>query len=337
MHVFYLARSFLALCFLHLAAATITSLPQGANILRSATPKQSSQLWVISDSKPLHLGDGLTLKFGTQGERISPSLVNTTLAAASRSIQSKLSTAANSPIHNGRWAYGRLSDLQVIIVAGTSKVITYAQLSSVLDGLSDFVTGTECRNLAFDISEDDDGDIGIGLVWHDDGQPPSIAGQGAANNSSEPSVNPMQLPPGVTNSSHDSLSSANKQSSVPVPGTDMHLLFTFFGEPIPPPAFQAAYAASIVRILDAVRGHPNSPITQNRFDEDSTNTHIAVLGNRGPSITWLQLFQILQALYGFVTEEPYNYQILQYDIYLQPGVQFGIGLLWYYPPAAAVA
>ena len=65
--------------------------------------------------------------------------------------------------------------------------------------------------------------------------------------------------------------------------------------------------------------------------------HLSVIENRGiKDMTWLEPFQILQALRGFVVDVGHC-RMLQWEIRMDLDEVVGIGLLWYHPPGKTEA
>ena len=200
-----------------------------------------------------------------------------------------------------------------------------------MDGLIKFVVESEkkqSRNLGFEIYMEGKGKVAHGLVWYD-----LSSGSGSSNSSA---LNTTILHPALNLGSNQPFTpvAISKRIPVPVPRTSIALSFNFFGEAIPPAEFDAAFGAANVEILDHIIRGRQLQIPHDRYEYDDSDAHIAVIGNGGVGITWLQVFQILQTMHGFVTRSPPHCQMLQYEIYFGPEL-VGFGLLWYDSPKMA--
>lgn len=184
----------------------------------------------------------------------------------------------------------------------------------------------ESRNLKFDLSVEGKGKVGYGFFWHTSS--PTAAGGGFRNATS------VQTPTANSSLVDSSLPlvAASERQWVPIPGTTMMLVFDFFGDPIPRAEIEIAFRASILEIVDRIGHHGSSPIPHDRFEYDDSDAHIVVIANRGVPITWLELFQILQGLNGFLTGDPPRCQVLHHEIYKDLDM-IGFGLLWYNGPS----
>jgi len=277
---------------------------------------------------PLPLGANLTLTITYLGAPIPSETTDEHLYYGTETIRRFLSTHANDPIRHNRWSYGDLSDIQIIVAGNTDSTVTYAQLFAVLGGLRDFMlrpSAQESRNLQFDLSVEGKGKVGFGLVWRN---PSTTAAGNVFPNAT--SLQPPTANASLVNATLP-LVAASERQWVPIPGTSIMLVFDFFGDPIPPTEYEKAFAASNLEIIDHIGRRSNWPIPHGRFEYDDSDAHIVVIADRGIDVTWLELFQILQGLHGFVTGHPPRYQILHYEIYQGLDI-VGFGLLWYDTP-----
>lgn len=305
-----------------------TSHLQPSDFQQSAAVPQSTKPEATSIPFPIAAGLNLTITY--LGNTIPPEEVDEYLYYATENVRRFIIDHADDPIRHGRWAYGEVPDLQITVATNPDCTVTYAQLFAVMEGLRKFMLGSskqETRNLQFDISLEGKGKIGSGLLWSDS----SLEVVGDANNGSFPNATSPQL-----NSSTSPLLNASLVTSdripVPIPNTPFTLLFDYFGPPIPPAEFDKSFTASNLRIIDYLGHSTNYPISYDRFEYDDSAAHIAVIGTRGTSITWLQLFRILQGLRGVVIGAPPRYQNLHYEIYSAVDGLIGFGLLWMNDP-----
>lgn len=297
--------------------------------LQPVTAQQSAALAQLhspqSTNIPIPLGAGLALTINYLGDPIPPDKVDEYLYYGTENVRRFLQAShANDPLRHDRWSYGDVRDVQIIVAANPGGTVTYAQLFAVLGGLREFMLRKgkeEARNLQFDLSVEGKGKVGFGLFWHD--QSPTAVG-GALRNATS-----LQLPTANSSLVDASLPlvAASERQWVPVPGTSLMLVFNFFGDPIPPAEYDIAFRASVLEIIEWIGHHGTWPIPHNRFEYDASDAHIVVIANRGIPVTWLELFQILQTLNGFVTGDPPHYQILHYEIYRGLDI-VGFGLLW---------
>ena len=314
-----------------------TNAPSSADPQQSRTSNTSLNGNALLTSAPFPVADNLALKFNILGIWMPVSSLEFKLRSARESIRSDVDTKANAPIAGNLWAYGQFPEVQLGVAAYDDQTVTYSQLAHVLDGLTEIMTGAggqNSRNTAYDIVWNGRDTIGYGLVWY--GLPTTVGG--AANGTSL-GADPLQVSPSLLNASV--ATGANSRPTwVPIGRTSMRLYVNYFGDPLPSSAFEEAFCAMNLEIIDHVIPSSNRPIPDNRIIYDKSNTHISFIGDRGRSISWLQLFQILQGLYAFVSGLiPYSphYQTLRYDIWLDGSTQFGTGSLWYNPPTVAVS
>lgn len=340
MHNFKAAFTLVVTLSLNLqASAAARILPNGKNF----TSPTQYQEFNASQSEPfsgLHKPQitnipipleqtGLSLTITYLGETISPDEVDEHLYYGIESVRHFLPYHSQDPIRHGRWSFGDLPDFQVLLSANPDNSVTYTQLFSILERLEGFMLAGEkemSRNLQFDVHLEGKGKIGFGLVWHE--PPASNATIGAKNATSfHHSADSSSLSTILGNSSSHLLT-ATERHRVDIPAAGLTLIFDYLGAPIPLQAFSDAFAAVNLQIIDYITRYMAWPIPNNRYEYDDTDAHIVVIADRGIPITWLQLFQILQGLYGFVTGTPPRCQVLHYQIYSDEGV-VGFGLLWY--------
>jgi len=310
---------------------------QPLNAQQSAALSQVHNPQSTSIPIPIPLGAGLTLKINYLGDPIPPDEVNEYLYYSIENVRRFLETShSKDPVRHNRWSIGNLPGVEIIVAAHTDSAVTYAQLFAVLDGLREFMLGGEkqkSRNIQFDIEVEGKGKVGLGLVWHE--SPSTVVGSG---NGSSLNATSLRLPTANSSLVNSSLPLvvASDRIWVPIPGTSIMLVFDFFGDPIPPAEYEKAFAASNLEIIDWICQHGNEPIPHDRFEYDNSDAHVVVVANRGVPLTWVELFQILQGLHGFVTGNPPHYQILHYEIYKGLDI-IGFGLLWYDTPKAQVS
>ena len=277
------------------------------------------------------------MNFNILGNRIPFSLLEYKLLGACDSIRSDVETRASAPISGNLWIYGQFNEVQLSVAAYQGQAITYTQLAHILDGLTRFMVDSdhpESRNVAYDILLNGRNKIGYGLVWY---EPFTI--EGAAANATSLGGNSLQVSPSLLNASRTT-GANNEPTWVPIRRTSMSLFINYFGDPLPPSEVEEVFSAMSLEIIDHIIPFPDWPLPVDRVIYDKSNMHISVIGDNGRTIIWLQLFQILQGLYAFVSGlTPYSphYQTLRYDIWLNSSAQFGTGSMWYDPPNAAVS
>lgn len=332
MHITYIPTTF----FLALATTTTAlDLPSSSKSERALqqsnrgiSPATTLQQFNVSKAPiPFHSDHGVTLIFNYLGDHIAEDNIADTLYYARESVLPTLSTQENVPIQDNRWSFGQLAQVQIIVAADQSEIVTYLQLYSVLNGLSSFMIGSdiiESRNLAFSINVKGKGRVGHGLVWHD------LLDVETITRRSPSSTTSLHLSNGTISSATNNPSPLTERIPFPIAGTPIALVFDFFGAAIPPSEFEKAFTAATLDIINFVARDPAWPIPHDRFEYDSSDAHLCVIGTRGVSITWLQLFHILQGLHSFVTRQSTHCQILHYDIFMSNDI-IGFGLLWYSP------
>ena len=341
----------LALALALLATSNTHFLPQGitkerALQLNNASNLASSFLQLLNETNaspippslsaniPFSAGNGITLVFSFIGLKIPPEDADDYLYWAYEKLLPYLQTQAYDPISGNRWAFGDLPLFQIIVAAFPGKVVTYSQLSTVIDGLRTFMLESEpqhANDLQFEIKADGKGKVGHGLVWHDYSDAGAVAKRSYTFNATS-----LYLPL-VPLSSHPLNSSlTQKKVPFPIPDTNILLTFSFFGDPIPPSEFESAFTAANLEILDYVARYPTWGIPYDRYEYDGPSVHIVIIGNKGIPITFIELFKILQGLHMFVSGSAggeKHYQLLQFDIGGAEGL--GFGLVWYYPPGTS--
>ncbi len=125
-------------------------------------------------------------------------------------------------------------------------------------------------------------------------------------------------------------------TSVPFAYRNILFDFTFFGGAIPKREVETLLTSADEAITDFVDEHPFDSIANNRFEHRAPggNTLISIQANVGKSITWTQLFQMLQGLYRFmigIGVRQQHCQVLDFFVAMPGQESVGLGVVRYFP------
>ena len=128
-------------------------------------------------------------------------------------------------------------------------------------------------------------------------------------------------------------------TSVPFSDRNVDFEFTRFGKQIPRKEVQNLLRGAESVISDVVDEHPLDPITNDRFEYHPPNgrTLIAIKTLYGKSITWAQLFRVLQALYRFMANlgpQQNHCFVLDFNFGIDGEADVGLGVVWFFHPGA---
>ena len=191
--------------------------------------------------------------------------------------------------------------------------ITWLELFHVLEGLRQFVLGTNEENthfqmLGYRILDSIQGKIGVGtLAYYDPGPPSAIDRRAIPEGEGSPGLALRQIAK-PTNQSFLSVLSVSEDhlpDPVPwrIPETDLTLTFTVAGDEVPFVELLALLAATQLWIAENVTATPDGPIGNFRYQNGPSNLFISLLTYKGKVITWLNLHRILVGLGQFCAGE----------------------------------
>ena len=186
--------------------------------------------------------------------------------------------------------------------------ISWLELFNVLDGLRQFVLGvneetTHFQTLGYRVLDSIQGKISVGTLSYYDPGPPPVERRAMADG--EGSVRPALTQ--IAKPTNQSFLSVTKEPiplpvTWPIPETDLTLIFTVAGLPIPHVEILALLAATQLRIAASVAGTPGGPVGTFRLQNESGTLIISFLTYPGEIVTWLELHQTLVGLGLFLNE-----------------------------------
>ena len=129
--------------------------------------------------------------------------------------------------------------------------------------------------------------------------------------------------------------SSAETTSVPFSYRDVKFEFTRFGIQIPKREVQNLLTSADKAIDDDVDEHPSDSIANGRFEFRAPNgrTLISIRSLSRRTITWAQLFQILQGLYQFMVgsrSQQDHCRILDFSIRIPEEGAAGFGVIWFF-------
>ena len=184
--------------------------------------------------------------------------------------------------------------------------ISWLELFHVLDGLRQFVVGTNEEDthfqmLGYRILDNIEGKIGVGtLAYYDPGPPPAVDRRALPEGEGSPGSGLTQIAE-PTNQSFLSVIEDHIPDPIPwrIPETDLTLTFTVAGDEVPFVELLALLAATQLRIAENVTATPDGPIGNFNYKNGPSNLLISFLTYKGKVITWLNLHRILVGLGQF--------------------------------------
>ena len=205
---------------------------------------------------------------------------------------------------------GATSRVATTVMPLNNHQISWLELYNALDGLRQFVLGTNSetthfQTLGYRILDNIQGKIGVGTLAYYDPMHPELERRAMADGeSSLGSATQIAKP---TNQSSLSVIENPLPDSIPwpIPETDL-TLFLVGGEDKPLIELLALLAATQLRIALNVTRAPNAPIGDFRYQNSPDALFISVVTHRKKTITWLQLHQILGGLGQICAEEGHS-------------------------------
>lgn len=135
----------------------------------------------------------------------------------------------------------------------------------------------------------------------------------------------------TTNLSSSVPSSLSAYSRYHISDTPIDLIFTFFGDPIPP----GLVFREVERVIDEISAnlslHPTESMTHGSFEQHRDGLEINIFEYSGKQVTWFSLHQLLLGLEHF-TSTYKNSRELEFEIDIAGKGRVGYGSLWYKAP-----
>ena len=218
----------------------------------------------------------------------------------------------NSTIRGNRFylvTSGPTSRVATTVIPLNNHQISWLELYHALDGLRQFVVGTNSENthfqtLGYRILDNIKGKIGVGTLAYYDPMPPGVERRAMADGESFLGSALTQIAE-PTNQSFLSVIKEPFPDPIrwPIPETDLILTIALVGHEIPLIELLALLAATQLRIAFNVTRTPNAPINSFRYQNSPGALVISVVTYKRKTITWLQLHRILVGLGRFCAEE----------------------------------
>ena len=336
-------------------------------VLNSASAQSSILAVSLNDVKLRKM----LLVFTEYGREIPKSEVENTFRAAEIQIETEVDAHPDQPIPLNGFEYRREGGEMVILIQPyAEEEISWKELSRVMLTLYRFMTGgagvpqKHYQTLEFRVEVIPAINIGSGLIWYF-GPDRGITQKRANVASSRPRINRdhvklvldrtteaqmSQLPRTKADTIVHSKPASNAMPSLfttstnsvvwPIDGTDITLIFTFFGLEIPSTDIYNLIVGAVACILPAVQQEPFQVITENNFRHisDDGQAGISLVSYPYKYITWLDLSQILTGLLHFCNAD--HNQVLVFEIDIEGQGRAGFGTLLYgggiHKPAAIV-
>lgn len=277
-------------------------------------------------------GTSISLNFVWFGSPIPSKMVDEALNGALRKITPFLKRSGSAQIPHDRFFYTTpAGKVRVLIQIYGTIHMNWSQVNSILAGLYRFTNGIgtaheeeHFENLGFDVKDEEDGTIGYGnfIAVPARSRQAISAVDGKRSTPISPPPNSTLLP-----QLYDlSTLPPSTPYIYPIPHSDLNLLFTYIGAPLPTNDVNAALLTAQQRIRPAILTIPDQPIAESGFENHAGSVSIVVTPYEGAELTWRQLHEVLRGLAGFC-QLPYARMVV-FDVEGEGFGRVGAGRLW---------
>lgn len=279
--------------------ANLTSSNHSGLLLPATDPSLNSP---TANDIPFRIpGTPFTLIFGYLGNAIPISSVWAAFEGAYSEIAGPLAQHPADSIPGDRFKYDE-EGIHITVLANRGIIITWKQLSWILNGLYAFMIGIpeHYQLLMCDIVFAGHGNVGFAAVWF---YPPSpeVTKRALLNTTISLPVVPNTL----------------ESFPFPVPNTPMIITFKCRGTLIPERELDDAIWAALNQIIPLYREHGPDTVPGNHFFRAQKGIRITIFANVPHVMSWTRLYNIVWGLLLFVTGADRgneHHRILSFDV-----------------------
>ena len=276
-----------------------------------------------------------SLDFVWFGTPIPPTTVNDVFRGAFRKLAPFLKESGSEQVPDNQFIYwttgGGKKDKIAIQVFGTAPPMTWSQADGVVTGVSRFANGVgtrhgreHYRNLEFVVRNGTGVTVGYGNLLATPFSAAAVVDDDERRRRRSIPTLPLHLSNTTTPTP---IPASISPWRWPIDGTDLDLLFTYSGAPLPPHDVTEALRTALVPVRVAVRFFPDAPLPDAGFEHHVGAVSVSVTPYEGAEVSWRQLSDVLQGLVRFCGPVAFR-QLLVFEVEVVGVGRVGFGRVW---------